>query len=93
MKPSLLAWSLLSLLPSLVVASSADSLRNVESRDDYRLVKRADPDGNKDSDPPSTTFNGMEVPPMKELTQDNFEETIKDGYWLEHTLIPNTLVG
>lgn len=29
----------------------------------------------------STTFNGMSVPPMKELNGDNFEEEAKEGYW------------
>lgn len=28
-----------------------------------------------------TTFNGIEVPQMKELAPDTFKETIKDGYW------------
>lgn len=93
MKPFLLAWSLLSLFPSRAVASSADSLRSVESRNAPHLVKRADTTENARIDPPPTTFNGIEVPPMKVLTQDNFEETIKDGYWLEYTLILNTLDG
>lgn len=29
----------------------------------------------------STTFNGVKVPPMKELTGDNFDKDTKDGYW------------
>ena len=29
----------------------------------------------------STTFNGMKVPPMKELTGDTFDKDTKDGYW------------
>ncbi|KAG8531762.1 uncharacterized protein KY384_003398 [Bacidia gigantensis] len=29
----------------------------------------------------STKFNGMEVPPMKELTGENAESDIKNGYW------------
>ena len=32
------------------------------------------------SDAP-TTFNGIEVPPMKELDGGKFDEDIKDGYW------------
>lgn len=28
-----------------------------------------------------TTFNGIEVPPMKELDGEKFDEDIKDGYW------------
>ncbi|KAA6414835.1 MAG: disulfide isomerase [Lasallia pustulata] len=32
-----------------------------------------------------TTFNGIEVPPMKELDGEKFDEDIKDGYWfLKH---------
>jgi protein disulfide-isomerase len=29
----------------------------------------------------STVFNGVEVPPMKELSGDQFDTEIKDGYW------------
>jgi hypothetical protein len=28
-----------------------------------------------------TVFNGIKVPPFKELTLENYDETIKDGYW------------
>lgn len=28
-----------------------------------------------------TTFNGVEVPPMRELTPDNFQDLTKEGYW------------
>lgn len=90
MKPSLLAWSLLSLLPLPALAATSDnSFRDLESRDGHRLVKRADTSGNADSGLSSTTFNGVEVPPMKVLTQENFEESVKDGYWL----VSNALVG
>ena len=29
----------------------------------------------------STIFNGMKVPPMKELNGDDFDKDTKDGYW------------
>ena len=29
----------------------------------------------------STTFNGIKVPPMKELNGDDFDKDTKDGYW------------
>ena len=29
----------------------------------------------------STTFNGVKVPPMKELNGDDFDQDVKDGYW------------
>lgn len=80
MKPSLLAWSLLSLFSiSTFATSPAHSLRNPESKDGHRLMKRADAAESQESGP--TTFNGVQVPPMRELTPENFEETVKDGYW------------
>lgn len=33
----------------------------------------------------STTFNGIKVPPMKELNGEDFDKDIKDGYWYETT--------
>jgi protein disulfide-isomerase len=33
-----------------------------------------------DSDTP-TTFNDIKVPPLTQLTPENFEEVTKDGYW------------
>ena len=36
------------------------------------------------NDPPKRTlFNGVEVPPMKELNGEQFNMEIKDGYWYE----------
>ena len=74
MKPSWLGWSLLSLLvaPALGTPASFDQ----ESGD--TLVKRAS--RGVDTDTP-TIFNGIEVPPLTELTPENFEEVTKDGYW------------
>lgn len=88
MKPSVLAWSLLSLLtvPTLAVHSE-DSVSGAVSRGSHRLVKREDApapgktDGDSGSDSQYTTFNGIKVPPQKELTPENFQETVKDGYW------------
>jgi protein disulfide-isomerase len=28
-----------------------------------------------------TIFNGVEVPPLRELAGDTFEASVKDGYW------------
>jgi protein disulfide-isomerase len=81
MRASLLAYSLLSLLSIPTFALPSDEA--LEPRNG-RLMKRADDPVDKvDSATLSTTFNGIEVPPMKELTPENFEETVKDGYWLE----------
>ena len=35
----------------------------------------------EDEDKP-TVFNGVEVPPLPELTGEKFNETVKDGYYL-----------
>ncbi|KAJ5599635.1 hypothetical protein N7450_000702 [Penicillium hetheringtonii] len=66
MKTSWLGWSLLSLLTVPTVAASA------------KLEKR----GNRgvDSDLP-TVFNGLDVPPVTQLTPENFDELTKDGHW------------
>ncbi|KAF7177392.1 hypothetical protein CNMCM7691_005597 [Aspergillus felis] len=81
MRSSLLAWSLLSLLsiptfaiPSGDIAIGLDLANN-------RLVKRVEPVEKTESGPASTTFNGVEVPPLKELTPESFEELSKNGYW------------
>ncbi|KAL2872457.1 putative disulfide isomerase [Aspergillus lucknowensis] len=73
MRSSLLTWSLLSLssLPTFAAPSEPTFPKN-------HLVKRADSDGSSSA---PTVFNGVEVPPIKELTPDNFEEVVKDGYW------------
>ncbi|OJJ01210.1 hypothetical protein ASPVEDRAFT_61682 [Aspergillus versicolor CBS 583.65] len=72
MRSSLLTWSLISLfaLPTFATPDQTISAK--------RLVKRSESDNSASA---TTFFNGIEVPPMKELTPDNFDETVKDGYW------------
>jgi hypothetical protein len=72
MRPSLLGWSLFSLLAVPAWAS-------VSGSDGARLFKRGWSSWSQPGDP--TKFNGLEVPPIKEVTQDNFQELIKDGNW------------
>ncbi|KAJ5408082.1 hypothetical protein N7509_001965 [Penicillium cosmopolitanum] len=67
MKTSWLGLSLLSVLTGSTVAASA------------KLEKRAN--RGLDSDQP-TVFNGLDVPPLTQLTPDNFDELTKDGQWL-----------
>ncbi|KAJ5569717.1 uncharacterized protein N7459_009147 [Penicillium hispanicum] len=74
MKASWLGLSLLSLLAVPTLAAPSDP----ESRVAKVISKRAN--RGVDSDEP-TEFNGVEVPPLLQLTPDNFEETIKNGYW------------
>ena len=37
-----------------------------------------------------TIFNGMEVPPMKELSGEAFDTEIKDGYWYAEAVSPSS---
>ncbi|RAH86365.1 thioredoxin-like protein [Aspergillus japonicus CBS 114.51] len=71
MRASLLAWSFLSLLSIPTWATSAG-----DTSPKHHLAKR---DGS--TEPKSTLFNGIEVPPVRSLTPDDFDETVKDGYW------------
>ncbi|PGG97143.1 protein disulfide-isomerase domain [Helicocarpus griseus UAMH5409] len=83
MKASLLTWSLFSLLLNPVFAApSASSDGAIQAK---RLVRREEaeadePEPAAPEDGP-TVFNGIEVPPMKQLDASNFDETIKEGYW------------
>lgn len=87
MRASLLAWSLLSLFAIPTLAAPSND-QHVEPRKNH-LVKRSSRSGAVDLDKP-TTFNGIVVPPMKTLTPDNFEETVKDGYWSVSLVLPVT---
>ncbi|KAL4912335.1 thioredoxin-like protein [Aspergillus aurantiobrunneus] len=73
MRLSLLTWSLLSLFALPIFAAPSDQTISTKS-----LVKRADSAALGTT---PTLFNGVEVPALKELTPDNFAETVKDGYW------------
>jgi len=35
----------------------------------------------------ATTFNGVKVPPMKELNGNDFDKDTKDGYWYVVTTV------
>ena len=61
----LLQWGLLSVLAVPTFAL-----------DTPRLFKQAEP-----APELPTIFNGIEVPPMRELSPDTFEPVTKDGYW------------
>lgn len=48
------------------------------------------PESQVDSGPKFTTFNGIEVPPMKELNGEQFQQEVKDGYWYDDIIEPPT---
>jgi protein disulfide-isomerase len=76
MKASWLGWSLLSLLAVPTLAASSES----DSKEGNNLVKRWGYSNAVDPETPSV-FNGLDVPPLFQLTSENFEEATKDGTW------------
>jgi protein disulfide-isomerase len=78
MKPSWLGLSLLSLLAVPALGAPSDASSDLESGDHASLVTR----GNRglDTEEPSV-FNEVEVPPLTQITPENFEEVTKDGVW------------
>ncbi|KAJ5666925.1 hypothetical protein N7462_011334 [Penicillium macrosclerotiorum] len=75
MKASWLGWSLLSLLAVPTFAVPSESESQVGSRLKTKRSSRG-----VDPEEPSI-FNGLDVPPLFQLTPENFEEATKDGTW------------
>lgn len=90
MRPSIWAgWLILALFqPSFGLSPPDSSSDNRLSERSTTSEDAEDPDDGDDDapdDPPkATVFNGVTVPPMKELPGTGFEESIKDGYWYAH---------
>ncbi|PGH27044.1 protein disulfide-isomerase domain [Polytolypa hystricis UAMH7299] len=94
MKPSILTWSLLSLLLRPTFAAP----ENAPAPDD--VAQNAPPVAAKDdaaggevapADDGSTVFNGITVPVMKEIEGPKFEETVKEGYWFVKHYSPSCI--
>ncbi|EEQ91984.1 hypothetical protein RJZ56_003691 [Blastomyces dermatitidis] len=80
MKTSLFAWSLLSLLLKPVIATSTGGSGSEDvSIQAPRIFSGAENLTGPDEGP--TVFNGVEVPPMKQLNASTFDESIQEGYW------------
>ncbi len=76
MKPALLAWALAGLV--LVGAKEREPARAEVLADE--AVEGSTPAGTNEA-VEYTTFNGIQVPPMRDIKGEEFGETIKDGYW------------
>ncbi|KAF7713359.1 Thioredoxin fold domain-containing protein [Penicillium ucsense] len=76
MKFASLGVSLISLLAVPSLASLSDFGASINNRLEKRRSNRG-----VDAEDPSI-FNGLDVPPLFQLTPENFEESIKDGTWL-----------
>lgn len=74
MKISWLGWCL-PLLAASTLAAPSDS--GSAQQPEKRANRGLDPE-----DP--SVFNGLDVPPLFQLTAANFDEVIKDGTWLVH---------
>jgi protein disulfide-isomerase len=71
MRPALLAWALAALYAVLILSAPPGKAG----------AKEAVEGETSDGEAEYTTFNGIKVPPMKDIGGDNFAETIKEGYW------------
>ena len=87
-------WSLLSrvivALALLLTVLAQDSQHKLSTVDDVLSETKGGPKdagaaaGATNSEALSnvpTTFNGIKVPPMRELKGDDFDKDTKDGYW------------
>lgn len=81
MKVSWLGWSLASMLAVPTLAAFSGSDAPTGNRLEKRRTRGVDP-----SEP--SVFNGQDVPPLLQITPDNFDELIKDGYWLAQSELP-----
>ncbi|KAK2759454.1 hypothetical protein FQN54_002932 [Arachnomyces sp. PD_36] len=87
MKPSLLVWSLLSLVAVPALASTPQDA--VSDPEVHLNARGAGKDSEEFTGPAATLFNGVEVPAQKQLTPNNFDEIIKDGYWFVKHFSPS----
>ncbi|ETI22653.1 protein disulfide-isomerase domain [Cladophialophora carrionii CBS 160.54] len=78
MRPALLAWALAAAF-STSIAAPPGSKGGATTLSDDAINGETPAEGGEAVD--YTVFNGIKVPPMKEIQGDEFAETIKDGYW------------
>jgi len=78
MRPALLAWALSAL--TLVSARSKEFEPAKAELLAEEAVQGETPANTKEA-VEYTVFNGIKVPPMKEIKGEEFADTIKDGYW------------
>lgn len=66
---------------AVLVAAAEDAVPGAPPPDRKEAVS-------SDDSPKATEFNGIKVPPVLELTADNFRETISHDYWLVKAFSP-----
>lgn len=77
---------LVSLLASLSVSaatspSDQDGGREIISQDADQGTSSGAAGENEDPNAGYTTFDGIKVPPMKDIDGEKFSETVQNGYW------------
>jgi hypothetical protein len=75
---SVLLWA--SLIASLSVSTATPPFE----QDNSREISPEDADQGTSSEaagPGYTTFDGIKVPPMKDIDGEKFSETVQNGYW------------
>ncbi|KAL2406041.1 hypothetical protein ABEF93_001734 [Exophiala dermatitidis] len=79
MRPALLAWVLAGICTITSAAPPGSEKKAGTVISDEALSGESPAEGGEGTD--YTVFNGIKVPPMKDIEGDKFEETTKDGYW------------
>lgn len=77
MRPTWLAWALTLTTAVAEAAPPGDRQAAAIAPEAVQGESSAGPGEGVDY----TLFNGIKVPPIKELTLENYESTIKEGYW------------
>lgn len=77
MRPALLAWALAAIFTTSIAAPPGSPGKITE----LPAHVEGDTEADGGDGVEYTIFNGIKVPPMKEIEGDKFDETIKDGYW------------
>lgn len=78
MRPSLLFWTLVATISSATAAPPGND-RTGAGLAREAISGETPAKGGEAVD--YTIFNGIKVPPMKDIQGDEFQKTIKDGYW------------
>lgn len=80
---SVLVWALFSSLsgPAFAAPSAQDSAPEIVAQNADKTADSAAAAAGEDEGLEYTLFNDIRVPQMKDIEGEQFNETIKDGYW------------
>jgi hypothetical protein len=72
------------IVPVLAIASTTLALSPKDELPAKRAAGPSDPASTESPEPKGTVFNGLDVPPMIELSGEKLSETIAKGNWYVH---------